>query len=53
MYEQILDKVKKECVAHNVVCETCKYNCICKRFNITPFGADTYISFLIDIAKES
>ena len=51
MYEQILDKVKKECVAHNVVCETCKYNTICERFNITPFGVDTYIRFLIDISK--
>lgn len=51
MYEQILDKVKKECVAHNVVCETCKYNIICERFNITPFGVDTYIRFLIGISK--
>ena len=53
MYKEILYKAKQYCVAHNVNCKSCKYHSICNRYNITPFGVDTYIKFLIDIDKES
>ena len=52
MYEEILNKAKKQCVEHIGACETCKYNQLCLRTKITPFGADTYIRFLMSIQKE-
>ena len=52
MYEQILDKVMRECLAHKNECKTCKYHSLCDRYNITPFGINAYIKWLIDISKE-
>ena len=52
MYEQILDKVMRECLAHKMECKTCKYHSLCDRYNITPFGVNTYIKCLFERMKK-